>query len=907
MTRYRFSAFSTFMFRAFLVAFLLLCSFAMEGQSKLQETVTIDADHPLPDFLKQISANTGLKFYFIQEWLSPYVVSTELNGLPLSAVIHRTLDGSDIQFVQLFDYAVIFLRDPEWTLEHDKMLLAASRKNAVVKKVSFGSREGLQPGQRFNITGVVRDKASGEPLPGVFISVTGVRSSNETNAKGEFYLSVPAGEYFITFNFPNYDEGMLDISAYADGELTVDLSEKAVVLEEIVVSDQGLTTRNIGVTLIKKTELSRAPTFLGSVDIVKSLQVQAGVSAVGEATSGFNVRGGSVDQNLVLYDGVPIFNTSHAMGFYSAFNSDVIENMEFYKGGIPAEFGGRVSSVLSLSSREGNFHKWGGEVSAGPIASSIIVGGPLQKNKRSLVMSLRGSYSDWAINWLRKNYDGIEEASVTFYDGSFKYTEKLSESNKLTISGYASHDRFKLASDTVNQWRNVVLSAQYDHVIRGGLYYKLSASLGQYAYEVREPEKATASRLKYQITYPAVLWELTSDGQHRKSIGIQGTFYNLRPGDLRAASAESNTRRLTMPDENSIEAAVYISDRFQLTEKFDIEAGLRYAHYARIGKALVYQYQPNAPLQPRTTIDSISYIGGEIVKSYGGLEPRISLRYALNDQVFLKVGFNRIHQFVHLVSNTASVTPVDIWQSSNTYFRPQRADQISFGVFTSGRGGVWQASLEGFYKEIDNILDFKDGANLILNPRLETSLLQGIGKSYGSEFSISKTKGRLEFDLNYTWSRSLRKVDSDFESEQINNGNWFPANFDQPHIVNLNWRLKIARKAFFSGMFTYRSGRPVSVPVAAYEINHVPVIDFSERNNFRLQDYHRLDLAFVAEGSNRKSTRIRREWSFSVYNVYARKNPYSAFFAYNVSGSVRPKQIALIGIPVPSISYKIIF
>ena len=316
------------MSRALLLVCFLLISSLSKGQSKLQEPVSIEKDRSLPDFLNEMGSESGLRFYYIEEWLRPYVVSTELSGLPLSAVIHRTLDGSDIRFIRLFDYAIIFLKDPDRTLEHDQLVLAANRRNAVVQKFNFGSREGVLPGQRFTIKGVVRDKVSKEPLPGVFIAATGLKSSNETNSMGEFQLSVPAGEYFLTFNFPNYDEGMADISAYGDGELVVELSEKAIVLEEVVVSDQGLTTRNIGMTLIKKTELTRAPAFLGSVDIVKSLQVQAGVSSVGEATSGFNVRGGSVDQNLVLYDGVPIFNTSHAMGFFSAFNSDVIDNME---------------------------------------------------------------------------------------------------------------------------------------------------------------------------------------------------------------------------------------------------------------------------------------------------------------------------------------------------------------------------------------------------------------------------------------------------------------------------------------------------------------------------------------------------------------------------------------------------
>jgi len=362
-----------------------------------------------------------------------------------------------------------------------------------------------------------------------------------------------------------------------------------------------------------------------------------------------------------------------------------------------------------------------------------------------------------------------------------------------------------------------------------------------------------------------------------------------------------------MPDEQSVESAVYFSDAFIWKARFHIDAGLRLSMYNRIGSGTVYDYEEDAPLEPRNVVDSTQYSSGEIMKTYIGPEPRLSIRYTVSKQASIKLGYNRIYQYIHLISNTAAITPVDIWQSSNTYFKPQIADQVSLGYFTNSKEGKWQAFVDVFYKQIQNILDFKDGANLILNPKLETALLSGTGKSYGAEFSISKTKGKLEGEINYTYSRSLREVNGDFDIEKINNGNSYPSNYDQPHIVNLNWRLSMTRKVFFSGIFTYHTGRPVSIPISAYEVNASPVIDFSDRNNYRLPDYHRLDLALIIEGSNKKDKKLKSEWSFSVYNVYGRKNPYSAFFVYNVAGAVKPYQISLIGVPVPSITYGLKF
>jgi hypothetical protein len=654
-------------------------------------------------------------------------------------------------------------------------------------------------------------------------------------------------------------------------------------------------------------DLSRSPSFLGEMDVIKTLQLQTGISTVSEVSTGFNVRGGGVDQNLVLYDGVPIFNTSHALGFFSAFNAEAIKETSFYKGGIPAEYGGRVSSVLSMTSKEGDYQNWHGNFGVGFVSSNLTLGGPIKKDSSSLILSLRSTYSDWILNFLQDGYKNIEQSSVSFYDGSMKYAQRLKNGGKLMVSAYKSSDKFQLATDSTSQWHNLALGVRYDNVFSNNYYYSLGLYAGKYSYQVSEDDPATAFNLGYSVFYPSLKFDVNRDGQHKQSFGFQSTFYNFKPGDLNPTSDQSNSRSITMPDERSVESAIYFSDAFTWKERFHLDAGLRLSMYNRVGSGLVYNYEEGSPLEAKNVIDSTEYGSGEIMKTYGGVEPRLSIRYTIGRQSSIKLSYNRIYQYIHLVSNTAAVTPVDIWQSSNTYFKPQIADQVSLGYFRNSKEGVWQGFVEAFYKQTQNILDFKDGANLILNPKLETALLSGIGKSYGIEFSLKKAKGKLDAEINYTYSRSLREVNGSFDVEKINNGNSYPSNYDQPHIFNLNWRYSLSRKIFFSGIFTYHTGRPISIPLAAYKINESPIIDFSDRNTYRLADYHRLDLALVIEGSNKKSKRIKSEWAFSIYNVYGRKNPYSAYFAYSQGGPVKSYQISLIGVAVPSLSYGLKF
>ena len=663
----------------------------------------------------------------------------------------------------------------------------------------------------------------------------------------------------------------------------------------------------MGKTSINVEELKRLPVFLGEVDVIKQIQAQPGVSTVGEVASGFNVRGGSADQNLVLYDDIPVFNTSHALGFFSAFNADVVSNVSFYRGGIPARYGGRVSSVLDISSKEGDFKSWSGGGGIGIISAYASAGGPIRKDTTSIQLSARSTYSNWMLRSLQSNYTDLRKTAVGFFDASLKISHRVSADSKLTFSGYMSGDSFRLIGDTTFHWNNYAGIVRYDTRIGATLLSRVSLSLGRYSFAVTDDNPGNAFRLQYGVLYPSLKMDFEREGRHHLSFGLHNTWYRFEPGSIRPVGDVSAVGRRTMPAEQSLETALYASDGITLNENLFLEAGLRLSMFNRFGPTTVHRYAEGMPRSPEHIVDSVVYGTGEVSQRYIVAEPRASLRLTLADNSSLKIGYHRAAQYLHLVTNTAAITPMDIWQSSDAYFRPQISDQFSAGIYRSVRANTVEAFVEGYYKRTLNTLDFKDGADLILNPFLETALLNTEAEAYGVEFALTKVSGRLQGFVNYTWSRAFLQTVSVLEEEQINEGLRYPANHDQPHVLNLNWRYGISRRIFFSGNFVYRTGRPVSMPVAGYVVDGIPISGFSHRNRYRIPDYHRLDIAFIIEGNHKRKKILDGNWIISFYNAYLRKNAYSVFSLPDEDGFLTPYKLTVVGTVIPSVTYSFKF
>lgn len=891
-----------------LLAILLVAGYNSFAQTVLDRKLDgSEKGKSLAQVFEDIEKKEPVRFYFLSEWIENISFDESFAGKTLKDALDELFLGSDLNFVLVDAHAVVLVKDPTQALQRNTIINTAVRERKKIEKLQIGDPRKAKPKQKVTLSGVVKDGKAQEPLVGVNVLLSDLQVGTITNAEGRFELKVASGVHVVNFSYINFDEKVVDLAIYTDGEMDVTLEEAPTVLEEIVVQDKAareITTSRIGQTQISIREIKRAPALLGEVDLIKQIQVLPGVTTAGEAASGFNVRGGGVDQNLILYDGLPVFNSSHVFGFFSSFNAEAIRDVSFFRGGIPAEYGGRVSSVLDIRSKEGNYEKWTAGGGIGMISSNLFVSGPIKKEKTSVAASLRSTYSDWLINTIKTNYVDLQNSSVAFYDGAIKLTHNFSDNTKLTFSGYTSRDQFRLKGDTTYSWQNALGSVRLDHQISQRMGSNLVLGWGSYGYNVNDRDPRTGFDLSYKITYPTMKMDFHyQGGAHKLSFGVHSNYYLFNPGDLKPSTNESGIKPISMSEQRSLESAVYVGDGFTVNERVFLEAGVRLSVFNSLGPATISLYDPNLPRETYNQIGSESYKRGDIVKTFVGPEPRASLRYTLAPEASIKAGYNRIYQYLHLVTNTTAVTPVDIWQPSSPYFKPQLADQYSLGYFQNFKDKTYEAFVEVYYKTIDNILDFKDGAQLILNPNLETDLLQGKGKAYGVETSFAKSTGRLTGSINYTYSRSLRQIAGRTSTESVNNGKEYASNYDQPHIVNLSWKYSLSRRYFFTGNFTYHTGRPVTLPLSGYLVDNIPVSNFSERNQYRVPDYHRLDFALVVEGNHKRKRFLDGTWAFSVYNVYARKNAYSVFFQDDGSGVLRPYKLAIIGTILPSISY----
>ncbi len=865
---------------------------------------------------EQIEQRTGVRFFFLDDWFANSRMEIDLEGMTLLEALQEITRGTDLSYTVLDNYAIIFSKDPSQALQRREILTDALRGRKKVDNTVIGDPASPKAGNEVFLRGKILDEKTKDPIVGASVYINDLEMGTVTDANGNYRIGMPKGDHIITFSYVNFEEKLTDLKIFNDGSIDVTMQEVPRMLEEVVVSDlanREIVTRSVGQTQISIKEIKRAPALLGEVDLIKQIQLLPGVTTTGEASSGFNVRGGGVDQNLILYDGLPVFNSSHAFGFFSAFNSEAIRDVTFYSGGIPAEYGGGVSSALVIRSKEGDYEGWHGAGGIGLLSSNLQINGPIQKDKTSVIASLRATYSDWLINSIRTNFVDLRDASVTFYDGAFKVAHKYNERTKLTLSGYGSRDQFRLRGDTTFSWQNQLGSVRLDHSFTSQLSSSIMLGFGTYSYKVEDSDQATGFDLSYRISYPTLKADFSYQANpHKINFGLQSQYYKFDPGTLDPSSPESNVQPVKIQDQHALEASLYLSDQFTVSDKVFIEAGLRLSTFRAMGPGDVFVYQPGLPLETLNIIDTIRFESGETIKSEVNIEPRASLRYTLNERASIKAGYNRVYQYLHLVTNTAAITPIDIWQPSGQFFKPQFVDQFSIGYFRNLKEKTYEFFAEAYYKKLENVLDFKDGAQLILNQQIETDLLQGEGRSYGLETQITKNLGRLTGSLSYTFSRSFRTIKGHTSQESINNGLEYNSNFDQPHVINLNWKYAISKRHFLTGGFTYRQGRPITLPVSAFVIDNLPISNFSERNQFRIPDYHRLDIALVIEGSHKREKFWDGTWTFSLFNVYGRKNPFSVFFDnvdidfVNQTVS-RPFRLAIIGTILPSITYSFKF
>jgi len=774
--------------------------------------------------------------------------------------------------------------------------------------------------EKFTVSGYVKDAKNGETLIGVTVFIKGTTTGTLTNEYGFYSLTLPSGTYTIGVSYVGYQAFLKEVVLTSNQKVDVELNEEGVQLQEIVVTaerpDANVKDVSMSVNRLDIKTIQKIPAFLGEVDVIRSIQLLPGVSTVGEGATGFNVRGGSIDQNLVLIDEAPVYNSAHLFGFFSVFNPDVVKDVKLIKGGIPAQYGGRLSSILDVRNKEGNNKRFSGQGGVGAIFSRLSLEGPIVKDKASFVIGARRSY----IDVLAKPFltGDLRGSQFYFYDLTAKVNWIIDPKNTVYLSGYFGRDVFGSNEFRFN-WGSSTATARWNHLFNDKLFMNLTAFYSNYDYRLGFKDQVENAEFNWNsniINYsikPDFTYYLTTKNTLR--FGAQSILYDFRPGNA-VVSSQDLSSNISLDSKYALESGVYIDNEQKIGEKLTFQYGLRYSVFQYMGSGNAYYYNRPADGARRLPSEIRNFGQWKTIASYGNFEPRFSANYSLNDRSSVKASYNRTAQYIHLVSNTAASTPLDVWTPSTNNIKPQLADQVAVGYFRNFDDNVYEASVEAYYKDLQNQLDYVDNADLLLNPNLEGDLIQGIGRAYGLEFSLRKTRGRFTGFVSYTLARTERRV----AGTNINQGNWFPNRFDRRHNLNITGDYTINERWSISANVVFQSGTPITFYTnrAEYQfLPTVPLLPDEQRNNFRNPAYHRIDLSVTKQNRKKEGRRWESYWVFSVYNAYNRRNPFSIYFQnnpdykYAESNNGVPKtqaiRYSIVGSLVPAVSYNFKF
>lgn len=774
--------------------------------------------------------------------------------------------------------------------------------------------------QKFRVEGKVVDFDTRLPLKSVSVIIRETKQGTITNDSGQFSLQPSIASFSLSFSAIGYGQVHQPVNlSENNNSLLVELKKRAdEKLDEVVVNSNVNRSKvnavEMNVVRINPELIKRSPLLLGEADIVKALVLQPGVTTVGEGAGGFNVRGGNADQNLVLVDGAPLFNTSHLLGFYSSISPDVVQDATLYKGGMPAPYGGRLSSLLNIKTKTGsntNVEYSGG---IGPMAARFNATGPLVKEKLNVTAGLRVAFPNFVLNQIPGNYG---DSRAFFYDGLAKLEYAFNPGNRLSLTGYRSYDKFRFDKATTYEWETNLASLNFISSISTKLLLHLNANYSRFLSSIDDFEKNYEYRLQSSVAHKEVKTSLLYSPveQHRIEVGVDGVFYTVSPGAQRPLTDSSNIFPATMQKEQGRELSGFITDDIDLNENVSLQVGMRYTAYNDLGPRIAYQYKDGLPLSKETIKDSTFFSKNKSIQNYRGLEPRVSVRIKLSDDFSLKASYNRGQQFLHLVSNTTTISPVDFWKLSDQYINRQVGDQYAMGLFKTYQNNQYLVSLEGYYKTTKNGVQYKDGARLLLNPYIESALLNSRSRAYGIEASLSKNSGKFTGQINYTYSKTRVQVLTKFAEESVNKGEWYPSDYDRPHNLAVVTKLSLGRGWSFNNNFVFISGRPVSFPDGNYSFNGTLVNNYSKRNMDRLPAYHRLDAGFSYISKRFPQQKKYSVWNISFYNLYLHKNVYSVFFKRNRDDiflarehdMLVPYKLSVVGTIIPSVSWNFYF
>jgi hypothetical protein len=766
-----------------------------------------------------------------------------------------------------------------------------------------------QAQQKYTLNGYIKDASNGEELIGASVFISQLQSGALTNSYGFYSITVPEGTYDFTFNFIGYKPHVVSINMSSNQSLNIELAAEATVIQEAVINektlDENVTNIQMSRNSLDMNRVRKLPALFGEVDIIKNIQMLPGVISAGEGTSAFFVRGGSADQNLILIDEAPIYDPSHLFGLFSVFNADVIKDSELYKGGIPSRFGGRLSSILEVRTKDGNNKQFGVAGGLGTMASRVMVEGPFRKEKSSFIVSARRSYADIFLR--AADQDNI----VYFYDINAKASWRYNNNNRFFVAFYTGRDIFRFQENFGFGWGNATGTFRWNHLFNERLFSNTTLILSNFDYklELNDPVQGLAwtsnlqeASLKNDLTYYINL-------NNELSFGYHLTGRRFSPGKISPNTEGSIFETVELMHLYALDHGLYISNKQRVTDKLTLDYGLRFSVFQNVGGGDVYLYEDPQDNTNPTKTDTLRYDAFESIKTYPNIEPRISALYVLRHDQSIKISYNRMVQNTHLISSGTVPIPFNTWNPSGYYLKPQIADQVAIGYFRNLKDNMYEASIETYYKDMRNVTDFADNAAIFFNEDLSTEFRQGKSWSYGMEVMINKKEGKLTGMVSYTLSKTMRKIPG------VNLGEAFRANYDRRNVVNVNAAYDLSERWSFGANFSYSTGRPITLPAGKYEFDRYHPDVVTERNGYLLPAYHRLDLSATFSPKKNKSRRWQGQWVFSVYNAYNRQNPFTIYTRTkqddegNVIGDGTEKEARLVYLfPIlPSVTYNFKF
>lgn len=917
--------------KCYLVFFLLIFIKIVVAQQQVQTLSVNFQGATIARFVTELELKSGYHFYYNSTQFDSLKVTLEVANVPLRKILELSFRNTDFHYAiadqQVFltkgraiqtTLAAGFFKEQatdahqettlitDYTEDKDKKIPEATTEN---KLYEIGIKTNEIKSGNATLAGYVKDIKSGEAVIGASVRLADSKTGIATDQFGYYSITMPRGRQTLTIRGLGMRDTRRQIMLYSNGKLNIEMQEQITSLKEVKISAEkvaNVRSGELGVNRLDIKAIKQVPAVFGEADVLRVVLTLPGVQSVGEATTGFNVRGGSADQNLILLNDATIYNPAHFFGFFSAFNPDIVKDVQLYKSSIPEKYGGRLSSVLDVTDREGNKKKFTGSAGIGLLTSRLNIEGPIIKDKTSFIFGGRTSYSNWLLKLLPQDY---KNSQASFYDLNLDISHQINDKNNLYITSYLSNDKFKLNSDTAYAYRNSNINIKWKHNFSNKFYSVFTAGTDRYAYSTSSSQNAVnAYKLGFNINQNNFKADFTYYINPKNIIdfGLSSILYKLNPGDFEPNGNQSLIVRNVVPAERALESALYIGDKYDISPDLLVSVGLRYSLYNYLGPQTIDYYAPNLPKESGNVIDSTTYKKNQVINTYHGPEIRASVRYNLGDNMSIKAGYNTLRQYIHLLSNTTAISPTDVWKLSDPNIKPQYGDQVSLGLYRNAKANTIELSVEVYYKRLKDYLDYKSGATLVLNHHVETDVINTQGKAYGVEFLLRKTAGKLNGWMSYTYSRTFLKQDDANAGDLINKGNYYPANFDKPHNFNCTGNYRVSHRFSVSLNVTYSTGRPITLPIAKYYYGGAERVYYSDRNQYRIPDYFRSDFSINIEGNHKVHQLTHNSFTIGVYNLTGRQNAYSTYFTEQ-GGSINGYQLSIFARPIPFVNYNIRF